>query len=818
VVPASNYSLTQGPFVIDQSVTIASAGAFTTNIVQDTTSATSRVFAIQKNGNLNLTPTVTISGLAMFYGKADSTNNFFGGDIRNQGILTLSEDEIAQGSTTSGSGGGISNDGGTLTLTHSLVWNNSSTNSGAGGDSGGIQNYGDSTIGPGHLLVIDSTIANNTAALAGGIFSWENSAPPTPNTTTIINSTIAFNDGGTRATNGGGLLVSQGTISVENSIVADNTVDNPASGTPSNCGASSPGVITSLGYNLESGTDCGVRSAGDRQSTDPGFLSGLSDYGGNTNTYALKATSPAVDAIPAGAPGCSGTDQRDVARPQGTGCDIGAFELSQPVEGRPFTTIVGAVSGTSVSIDWGDGTSEPVTPAPTTGQVTGTHTYAEEGIYHAVINYRNGDNTPLRFAFDVKVQDAPLSAAPSTVQANAGTPFSAPVATFTDANPAPLASDYSATIDWGDGSVSAGTVTPAAGGFQVSGTHTYTTVGSDQTTVSIRDAGGASTVAHGTTTVGPALGAPTPVVTGAPTVGSTTAGFSGSVNPDGLPTSAFVEYGLDPKYTGGEAVVYSQSTPAQSVGSDFASHAVSASVSGLVPNALYHVRLVATNSSGTTVGPDVAFTTLKAPPPGPPALGGTFNVSVVSGIVLVRLHGQLVPLTELEQIPVGTLIDALRGTISLTTAINGGGARDAAAKGKRHKGKTKTQKGTFGGAIFKITQAHSGLATLALVEGAFTGAPTYATCNAHKSADASAAALSSNTLQLLRSSAHGKFRTSGRYSAATVRGTKWTVADRCDGTLTHDITDSVGVSDFVRHKTIVLHAGQSYLAKAPKHR
>jgi hypothetical protein len=103
---------------------------------------------------------------------------------------------------------------------------------------------------------------------------------------------------------------------------------------------------------------------------------------------------------------------------------------------------------------------------------------------------------------------------------------------------------------------------------------------------------------------------------------------------------------------------------------------------------------------------------------------------------------------------------------------------------------------------------------LTLVEGAFAGAPTYATCKKHKQADASAAALSSRTLQLLHASAHGKFRTSGRYSAATVRGTKWTIADRCNGTLTRDIADSVAVTDFVRHKTIILHAGQTYLAKA----
>ncbi len=106
------------------------------------------------------------------------------------------------------------------------------------------------------------------------------------------------------------------------------------------------------------------------------------------------------------------------------------------------------------------------------------------------------------------------------------------------------------------------------------------------------------------------------------------------------------------------------------------------------------------------------------------------------------------------------------------------------------------------------------LVTLKLLEGAFKGAPSYALCKAHKAADATIA--STKTLQLLKSSAHGKFRTSGRYSAATVRGTIWTVADRCDGTLTRVVTDSVAVTDFVHHKTIILHAGQSYLAKAPK--
>jgi hypothetical protein len=296
--------------------------------------------------------------------------------------------------------------------------------------------------------------------------------------------------------------------------------------------------------------------------------------------------------------------------------------------------------------------------------------------------------------------------------------------------------------------------------------------------------------------------------------------FSGSVDPTGLPTSAHFEYGLDSRYTkpGTSGPVYDHSTAAQVVGSDFASHAVAASVDGLVPNARYHVRLVAQNGAGTTFGPDVTFATPKSAAPHAPRLGQTFNLSPVKGLVLIKLHGRFVPLTQVRQVPKNTVIDALHGTLKITTALPGrsGRARDAAAKGKRRKSKSKTQAGNFGGAIFRVTQAHNGLANLSLVEAAFQGAPSYAICKAHKAADATIA--SSRTLQLLHASAHGKFRTRGRYSAATVRGTKWTVADRCDGTLTHVITDSVAVTDLVRHKTIILHAGQSYLARAPKHR
>ena len=123
-------------------------------------------------------------------------------------------------------------------------------------------------------------------------------------------------------------------------------------------------------------------------------------------------------------------------------------------------------------------------------EVTGTHTYAEEGIYHATINWKNSDGTSLTTPFDVKVRDAPLTASPVNFTAVAGAQFSGPVATFTDANPGGKVSDFTATIIWGDGTSSSGTVTAGnSGGFVVNGTHTYASTGSFTTTVSIKDAG-----------------------------------------------------------------------------------------------------------------------------------------------------------------------------------------------------------------------------------------------------------------------------------------------------------------------------------------
>ncbi|MGZ6645649.1 MAG: hypothetical protein ACXVFT_27915, partial [Solirubrobacteraceae bacterium] len=65
-------------------------------------------------------------------------------------------------------------------------------------------------------------------------------------------------------------------------------------------------------------------------------------------------------------------------------------------------------------------------------------------------------------------------------------------------------------------------------------------------------------------------------------------------------------------------------------------------------------------------------------------------------------------------------------------------------------------------------------------------------------------------------SGKGKFRTSGKYSSATVRGTIWLVQDRCQGTLTKVSRGTVQVANFQRNTTVSVTAGHSYLARAAR--
>ena len=251
----------------------------------------------------------------------------------------------------------------------------------------------------------------------------------------------------------------------------------------------------------------------------------------------------------------------------------------------------------------------------------------------------------------------------------------------------------------------------------------------------------------------------------------------------------------------------------QTVGSDFTTHGVGpVTVTGLVPNALYHVRLVATNSAGTTFGQDVTFTTAMAPAPGAPTLGKSFNIQPVSGLVL-DLH-QWTPGTADRADP-----DPGRRPDRHPPRHTGADHRDRRWRWRRSARCVRQD------AAWRVQRRgvppqpadqrrrqgpghdHDGAERV-------QGRSEPGDLPKQRSRGRRHAA-SSRVIQLLHASAHGKFRTSGRYSAATVLGTIWTVSARCDGTLTHAIKDEVQVTDFVRHKTIILHAGQSYLAPGP---
>jgi hypothetical protein len=189
--------------------------------------------------------------------------------------------------------------------------------------------------------------------------------------------------------------------------------------------------------------------------------------------------------------------------------------------------------GVTVSIDWGDGTVTPadftdVIPPPsdvlTAGTITihGHHTYTEEGTYFPVVTITdvNAGQSTLNVTSTGLVTDAPLQAAGGlSNNPVAGVSFTGTVATFSDL---PLSatgtlSDYTATIAWGDGTSSLGTITADptfAGWFDVSGTHTFTQTGFVPVAVTITDVGGSSVVVHDTATINSLIVTGDPEVTG----------------------------------------------------------------------------------------------------------------------------------------------------------------------------------------------------------------------------------------------------------------------------------------------------------------
>jgi VCBS repeat-containing protein len=165
-------------------------------------------------------------------------------------------------------------------------------------------------------------------------------------------------------------------------------------------------------------------------------------------------------------------------------------------------------SAFTATITWGDGATSAGTVTGGNGSftVSGDHTYADEGSFALSTTVtRTGDGTTVTLggaAATVAEADA-LTAQPITFAANPNQAFSGGVANFTDTNTAAAAADLTATINWGDGATTAGTVSGGNGTFAVAGAHTYTSAGLVPVTVTLADdaPGSASATAHSTADV-----------------------------------------------------------------------------------------------------------------------------------------------------------------------------------------------------------------------------------------------------------------------------------------------------------------------------
>ena len=181
----------------------------------------------------------------------------------------------------------------------------------------------------------------------------------------------------------------------------------------------------------------------------------------------------------------------------------------------------------------------------------------------------------------------------------------------------------------------------------------------------------------------------------------------------------------------------------------------------------------------------------------PPSPGEIVGVSKIQGIVLVKKKGttKFVPITPPTEIPVGSEVDATKGTITLVAGLGGG----------------KTNSSDFYSGRFLITQAKRRNAFMVLIlQGG-----NFGSCRGRRLSAVDADARSRKPVRRLWGNGKGRFTTKGRYSSATVRGTKWLVQDQCNGTLTVVKRGVVQVRDFRRHKTLSVKAGRSYLAPAP---
>jgi hypothetical protein len=269
--------------------------------------------------HINYGCTVNVNNSTIYNNTAD-----YGGGIRNSGdVLTINNSTVYSNTSQFG-GGGIYNEY-TLTINNSTISGNTTNDNG-----GGIYNENESGTS---TAINNSTISGNTADdNGGGIFNGSESG-----TFTITHSTIS---GNTADGDGGGIYIDYelAAINIKNTIIAGNSDDN--------CDGH-PGEITSQGYNIENTDTCNLDQPSDivDSATVIPFLGPLQNNGGDTETHALLAGSPAIDTGDPNFVPPPEFDQRGPGfrRVMGGRLDIGAYEYVPPVGGHTEPASVSAL-------------------------------------------------------------------------------------------------------------------------------------------------------------------------------------------------------------------------------------------------------------------------------------------------------------------------------------------------------------------------------------------------------------------------------------------------------------------------------------------
>jgi|GEM_PF-5376927 len=189
--------------------------------------------------------------------------------------------------------------------------------------------------------------------------------------------------------------------------------------------------------------------------------------------------------------------------------NVGGLSTVYNNQGTVLTLAVsdpGTLDSVTVDVDWGDGTahSGAVFTAPTSILKTSNvgHTYVANGSYTQVITATDKDGARISTTRVVNVSAPVLVPTAASIKVTEGSAFSGVVGSFADPGYGAL-SLYSATIVWGDGHTSAGTIqtTAAANVFNIVGTNTYANEGSYPISIAVKRTGTSGITVNSTANV-----------------------------------------------------------------------------------------------------------------------------------------------------------------------------------------------------------------------------------------------------------------------------------------------------------------------------